>query len=77
MAAATFSATTSSVSPKSWRRSLWPRITQRAAGVAQHGRGDLPGEGALCLRHACSERRSVTAELGLGEQACADRARAR
>ena len=49
-AAATFSATNASVSPKSCRRSLWPTMTQRAARLDEHRRADLAGERARVLR---------------------------
>ncbi len=39
----------SGVSPKRWRRSLWPTSARRGAGLGGHRGGDLPGEGALGL----------------------------
>ena len=36
-----FLRTVSSVSPKSWRRSQWPTMTQRAAGVLEHRRREI------------------------------------
>ena len=74
-AARVFFATVSSVSPKSWRRSEWPRIDVRRSRVLQHRRRDLAGEGALVLpvhvlgrqpHRACPAAPRPTRERGEG-----------